>query len=272
MATPKHTKTEREAVLAQVAELDRKGWTQAQIAERLQVSQPQVSYDLKVIRKRYQQQQMGERAGLVNEKLAQLGDLQAELWEAWERSKEDATRTVEEHVRPGQKRRKDDKKTVPDEDINGHCNADGASHGHDSLCEPEGRDLFGEPPLKKVKETRTVERRLGDANYLRLILECWKEEAKLLGLYPDETLNVKGQMTTTNIDWDQIVREVSSKPHDKVERRIAELLQQGQEQVLEPGRLPCGLVELPRGEPACQLVQQVNGVGNTPSRNGEGHE
>lgn len=83
----KRTKTEREHARAEVARLDRKGYGQIAIARKLRVSQPQVCYDLKVIRKRFVETQMAERGALVAEKLEQYRGLLSELWDAWERSK-----------------------------------------------------------------------------------------------------------------------------------------------------------------------------------------
>jgi predicted transcriptional regulator len=81
------TKTEREAALAVVAELDRQGYSQSAIAERLGCSQPTVSYDLKTLRKRYQESQQANHHAATAEKLAQLRDLKVEAHEAWEHYK-----------------------------------------------------------------------------------------------------------------------------------------------------------------------------------------
>src|SRR4051812_23819915 len=90
--TSKFTKTEREAVLAEVARLDRLGWNQFEIATAVKVTQPQVCHYLRKIRQRHQDSQLEERGALVREKLEQYRDVMLEAWAAWERSRRDARR------------------------------------------------------------------------------------------------------------------------------------------------------------------------------------
>ena len=95
---PKRTKTEREEALAQVAMLDKRGWNQYDIARRLGVSQGQVSYDLKIVRKRYREVQLQEIGDKVALAVMQYQEIMREAWEAWERSKLDAMKTVTEET------------------------------------------------------------------------------------------------------------------------------------------------------------------------------
>jgi hypothetical protein len=88
MAANKRTKTEREAALAKVAELDRDGFGQVAIARMLGVSQPQICYDLKQVRKRYRETQLATVKAAVNEKLDQLRQVRCEAWAAWDTSGE----------------------------------------------------------------------------------------------------------------------------------------------------------------------------------------
>jgi predicted transcriptional regulator len=69
-----------------VAELDRLGFSQREIAHRLGVSQPQVCYDLRKIRERYKEAAQVEITEKIQEKLAQYRGLRVELYEAWLRS------------------------------------------------------------------------------------------------------------------------------------------------------------------------------------------
>jgi hypothetical protein len=89
MARNRFTKTEREAHLARVAELDRKGYPGAEIARLCNVTPQQISYDLRKIRGRY-----SEAAGLahraaVAEKIEQLRDLRYQAWQMWQKSQTD---------------------------------------------------------------------------------------------------------------------------------------------------------------------------------------
>jgi predicted transcriptional regulator len=86
----------RDADIARIAKLDRRGYSQSEIARVVGVSQQQISEDLKVIRKRYREEAMAEYKERVEEKRAQLREVRAEAWRAWERSKKDARKVVEE--------------------------------------------------------------------------------------------------------------------------------------------------------------------------------
>lgn len=86
----------REDDLARVAKLDRRGYSQAEIAKVIGVSQPQISEDLKTIRQHYRQMANATYAEKVEEKRAQLREVRAQAWVAWEKSKKDGTRWAEE--------------------------------------------------------------------------------------------------------------------------------------------------------------------------------
>jgi predicted transcriptional regulator len=88
------TKTERERGLIEVERLDNLGHTQAEIAERIGVSQPQVSRDLATLRERYRKQQAEAREIKVFRRLLAYRHLIKEAWEAWETSKQ----SMETHV------------------------------------------------------------------------------------------------------------------------------------------------------------------------------
>jgi hypothetical protein len=87
MAAPKRTKLERERDLLEVARLDRRGYTEREIARILNVSHSQVTYDKKKLTKRYQSSQQLERIAYDEEAVARLRDCLAEIWEAWDGSK-----------------------------------------------------------------------------------------------------------------------------------------------------------------------------------------
>jgi hypothetical protein len=70
MAANKRTKTQREAALARVAELDRDGFGQVAIARMLGVSQPQICYDLKQVRKRYRKTQVSNVEAAIHQKVS----------------------------------------------------------------------------------------------------------------------------------------------------------------------------------------------------------
>jgi hypothetical protein len=85
---PKFTDTQREEVKAEVAKLDRLGFNQYQIADKLGVTQPQICQYLAQIREEYKRIRNFHRGELVEEKLAQYRELRQEAYEAWVRSQQ----------------------------------------------------------------------------------------------------------------------------------------------------------------------------------------
>ena len=63
------------------------GITQAEIGQRLGVSQPQISYDLRVLRNRWLQSSVVNINEAKARELARVDHLEREYWEAWEKSK-----------------------------------------------------------------------------------------------------------------------------------------------------------------------------------------
>lgn len=88
----------RDEHLEEVAELDRRGYSQGEIARKTGVTQQQINYDLKQIRQTYLEGAAETYALKVAEKKRQYRDIRREAWEAWEKSKEEALRVVDEEV------------------------------------------------------------------------------------------------------------------------------------------------------------------------------
>jgi len=84
---PKRTKFEREKDLLAISSLYLQGITQAEIGQRIGVSQQQISYDLKVLRKRWLQSSIVNIDEAKARELARVDHLEREYWEAWEKSK-----------------------------------------------------------------------------------------------------------------------------------------------------------------------------------------
>jgi hypothetical protein len=94
-AGPKRTRTQREADLAETARLDRMGFSQREIAERIGVSSVQICFDLRKLRKRYVEQANVHAGERIGELLASYRDVRREAWLAWQKSWEDAERVSE---------------------------------------------------------------------------------------------------------------------------------------------------------------------------------
>jgi transposase len=78
----------------QVAELSLQGWTQSAIAEKLDVSQPTVSTDLKAIQQEWLESAAQDVELARAQSLAELEMVKREAWKAWERSQQPAETDV----------------------------------------------------------------------------------------------------------------------------------------------------------------------------------
>jgi hypothetical protein len=82
----RRTPHEREAVRAHAAGLYLRGKTQTEIAQTLGVTQQQISYDLKIVRKRWEESAVREFAQRKSEELAKVDQLERTNWSGWEAS------------------------------------------------------------------------------------------------------------------------------------------------------------------------------------------
>lgn len=94
------TPTEREELTLKIARMDRQGYNQYEIGEAVGLSQPRVSSYLKEIRERYNRSIIQEREALVKESESTYRDIMREAWLAWEKSKRDARKHVDEEMTP----------------------------------------------------------------------------------------------------------------------------------------------------------------------------
>lgn len=85
-------------MLATVATLNRRGYTQADIAKEVNLSQGQISYYLKQMRQVYLDTATEETKLYLEEKIEQFREIRLEAWREWERSKLPATRELERNT------------------------------------------------------------------------------------------------------------------------------------------------------------------------------
>jgi hypothetical protein len=196
---PKRTYLEREDHYALIAKLDRRGYTQCAIAEKLGLSPSQVSLDVKEMRRRYYGVQMAQTGEMIREKLAQYREVRKEAWEAYDRSKEDHVTRRQELV------------PIPHEE--------GEDEGGKGR---EGSTSYKES-MRRLKVIITREGRLPENRYLQTILDTLKAEEELCGLIPkDPAPNVNVQV----INWDAFhlapeKRDIDSDPVEEEIRRAA---------------------------------------------------
>lgn len=107
MAAPKRSKALREQHLALTTKWYFQGILQAEIAQRVGVSQQQVSYDLKELQKRWQASALVDINEHKAKELGRIDRLEVTYWEAWERSLKDAETTTQKAVEAGDQTRKE---------------------------------------------------------------------------------------------------------------------------------------------------------------------
>jgi predicted transcriptional regulator len=160
---PKFTEVDRERVLARLAQLECRCYTQVAMAADVGISQAQVSIYLKEVRERWKADAMRSREEYVSKKIAEFNDIRAEMWQAWERSKEDAQELSEEF---GTRFVKD-------------------------------QDGSAEQSWEKLKEIHAKKGRLPASQYITIILGTLKAEMDLLGL--TSTINVNNTQNNNTL-------------------------------------------------------------------------
>lgn len=227
---PKFSDTEREGVIAKVAEMDRRGYTQWDIANAIHVSQCMVSKYLKQIRAEYNSRRFSSIDANREEKRAQYGEIRRVAWEQYEKCIEGEVTVTDEHemvrvpkaIVPDHLRTLNWRKGVP------------APKTHEEL----------EMRLKRTI-IRSSSKRGEAAQYLAIIMKCLDAEREMDGLVSKMVTIVPQQPT---LDWDALLKrpnqaplptfpqgEGADTPHveaiadkpttliDEVERKIAEL-------------------------------------------------
>jgi len=95
---PKRTTFEREKDLLGISRQYLQGITQAEIGQGLGLSQQQISYDLKALRKRWLNSSVVNIDEAKAKELARVDHLEREYWDAWEKSKNPHKTTASKKV------------------------------------------------------------------------------------------------------------------------------------------------------------------------------
>lgn len=172
---PKFSDTQRAEIRSIVAELDRRGYRQMAMVQLLrerhgiEISQRMVSTYLKQVRQRYEKTELMSRHASVVEKLEQLRTIRQLAFEAWDRGVGDLTCSMAAQVVAQVKTLIDGQQPIPDS------------------FEVQ---LSSDPNVK----------------YLTVMLESYREECDLLGLYAPKEPTTKINVNNTNqvavgIDW-----------------------------------------------------------------------
>src|SRR5215472_8086356 len=102
MAAKTRAPLERERDLRETTALYLRGLTQAEIAQRLNVSRQQIGYDLKLLQRRWQESALADFNAKKAAELAKMDELERTYWEAWERSCQFREVTTQERTQGGE--------------------------------------------------------------------------------------------------------------------------------------------------------------------------
>jgi len=228
----KGTVAEREERRALIAILDRRGYSNKQIANKVGVSLTQVVYDLAKINKRYIESQIKERELLIAYKIQQYKDIRKEAWEAWELSKQSHVKSVKEYSAPlGVEKVEEtlfgDNKPKPKRGRGRPAKAKAQPITVNNEVELPLSDPNYSPKtvnssgfmesMRKIKEIVTVEGALPANEYLATILKTLEAERQLLGIDLEEK---NEGVTLINMDWSKMILPVNLNGNDDVEALI----------------------------------------------------
>jgi len=174
---PRFSKHAREAKIAECSALYLSGRPQIEIAEKLSVTQQQVSAYLKTLQERWQAQ----AAEAIDERrareLARIDQVERATWEAWTASRADSLTTV--------LRRK-----------------------ATTVNFKMGEQLI-ELPGEDRELTETVRGQAGDPRFLTIIMQCVEMRLKIVGGFAPTKLEV--------YDWRKEAAELGLDPDDLVD-------------------------------------------------------
>lgn len=180
-----HQNKIKEARLEIVAQMYKRGSTiraiRAEVMRRLDLktySTQTVHKDVQTLLKEWRESRLGNMDDALQLELARIDDTVRELWEQWEKSKEDYTKT--------QRRRKGAPKTKDD---------------------GSGGDDGGIRTFSVEEQTEQVVR-LGNPTYIAEIRQQLAERRKLLGLYAPEKRDIKGEVSVSRPPSEMTVEEI----------------------------------------------------------------
>lgn len=213
----------RDDILDEVESYMARSWKVKRIAEQMGVSEPQVYYDMRAVRKRWSEQRAPERSEALNEKLAQYAAIREVAWQGYEKSMQDAERVVEEYGAVVESKK--------DKGENGR-NGNGRPKVFDDIPPnaPEITILPGmkgnrnpqasmDRSLEKLRRIITTEGRVPANTFLETILKTLQAERQLLGL--DEAVKLDITSKSLNFDIFALTRQDVDDASDPVEQRIA---------------------------------------------------
>ena len=176
----------KEARLVIVAELYKKGYSYSKIRTEVMTRLGLATYskrtvfgDVHTLLKEWKEERLKDIDELMTLELKRIDDIIVELWEQWERSKNEYTKKTQKQT--------------------------GIPTG-----EGDGLDGGGNVATLKVERSKTTEEQLGDPRYIAEIRQQLVERRKLLGLYAPEKKEVKGDVSLYKAPSEMTVEEIEA--------------------------------------------------------------
>lgn len=199
-AQTKRKEQRRLARLEIVSQMYRRGYSMRQIRDevvkRLDLatcSTGTIYRDIQMLLKEWREARLSQMDDAVELELERINECIRELWEQWEKSKTDYTKTA---IRKKGAVRKGD------------------TSGDDSIR------------TSNIEKTEEVVVRLGDPSYIAEIRQQLQEARKLLGLYAPERKELSGGITVTEFDADaipdELLLQVAEQLQNSKARKIAQ--------------------------------------------------
>jgi len=176
----RRTFKKRDQQLEDIHVLSCRGFSQSQIARQVGLSQPQISRDLEEIDKIICPHDATERARRRARLLSKMRHAEKELWDAWERSKQDKETSTKEKV-------------LLAGNASGHAGKGGKTAKNAN---------------ERNKASIKSEGRLPNSNYMGQLNKLWDREAKLLGMNEPETHDI----LVKQVQFIEIVRPAPKQP------------------------------------------------------------
>ena len=161
---PKRSPLQREQDRVVIARMSLQGKTQQEIANFLELDRSMISLELKAIRIEWKSSSLRDFDEARGQKLAELEVVKAELWQAWQESNGQNESTLTEKI------------------------------GNVAAAEAGGRPGVSQSRIKHQVRQQSDP---GDVAYLSGVVNCIKEQSKLLGLYPEAGTGTGQSITLT---------------------------------------------------------------------------
>jgi len=148
MVGARRSKIQLERDRLTISELHLKGWSQQRIADHLEVDKSTICREIKKIKAAWKAEVIEDHDILVKQELRRLAMLEAEYWDAWQRSQQQRDTSFSERLATGKN---------------------------------EAGEVLG-----RIRQATKSEQKVGEAVFLNGIQRVVDSRCKLLGLFPEE--------------------------------------------------------------------------------------